>query len=599
MPTDVSSSSASTLVSVPRATMDAMPSFDRSHTRTRGGQLSLSDLGTPLHDVDFVIVDLETTGAHASDNAITEIGAVRVRGGEALGEFQSLVRPVGSVISPFVARLTGITNGMVADAPRIESVLPSFLEFMRGAVLVAHNAPFDIGFLRAACARLDYTWPAPKVLDTVTLARKALPRTDVRNHKLATLAAFFGTDTSPDHRALSDARATVGVLHGLFEIYGSHGISTLEDLSTIRSSGWSRRRRKTHLADGLPHAPGVYTFLDGSRRVLYIGSSADLRTRVRSYFTESETRGRMTEMVTAAQEVTPLLCATVLEARVREVRLIGELEPPYNRRSKRPERRHWLVETQEEFPRLSAVRALTRERVEAGRCLGPFRSAAAARAAKQLLETVFPLKSCTGSPGSDRFVPCAAAQVDRCHGPCAGQADPNEYAAALTGLRDLFAGSPEQLLAGTRRRISDLAGQERFETAADVRDAVGGVLHAAAGSSARTSLRSIEEVIAAERRQDGGWDLAVIRHGRLAGAGSSHRGVSPYPAIDALRLSAEFVASHDPVTPQTTDEETDLLVSWLSTGTTRLVRISSPWTQPAHGVEAARLAWTQLIRPGH
>ncbi|WP_101587773.1 DEDD exonuclease domain-containing protein [Brevibacterium jeotgali] len=575
-----------------------MPSFDRSHTHTRGGQLSLADLGTPLHDVDFVIVDLETTGAHSADNAITEIGAVRVRGGEVLGEFQSLVRPVGSVISPFVARLTGITNGMVADAPRIEAVLPSFLEFMRGAVLVAHNAPFDVGFLRAACARLDYTWPAPKVLDTVALARKALPRTEVRNHKLATLAAFFGTDTEPDHRALSDARATVGVLHALFEIYGSHGIVTLEDLSTVRTTGWSRRRRKTHLADGLPHGPGVYTFLDGSRRVLYIGSSGDMRARVRSYFTESETRGRMTEMVTAAQEVSPLLCATVLEARVREVRLIGELEPPYNRRSKRPEKRHWLVETQEEFPRLSAVRSLTRERVDAGRTLGPFRSAASARAAKQLLETVFPLKSCTGSPGSARFAPCAAAQVDRCHGPCAGLLDPAEYAQSLAGLRGLFAGDPGQFLAGARQRISDLASQERFETAAEVRDAVGGALHSTAGHSTRSSLRSIEEVVAAERREDGGWDLAVIRHGRLAAAGSSHRGVSPYPAIDALRLSAEFVAPHDPVTPQTTDEETDLLVSWLSSGTTRLVRSSTAWSQAAHGIEAARLAWTQLIRPG-
>src|SRR5690606_32853151 len=132
-------------VSAPRATMNPMPSFDRTHTHTRGSQLSLSDLGTPLHSVDFVVVDLETTGAHATENAITEIGAVRVRGGETLGAFQSLVRPVGSVITPFVARLTGITNGMVAGAPRLEAVLPSLLGFMRGAVLVAHNGPFDIG----------------------------------------------------------------------------------------------------------------------------------------------------------------------------------------------------------------------------------------------------------------------------------------------------------------------------------------------------------------------------------------------------------------------------------------------------------------------
>src|SRR5690606_40808428 len=123
-------------VSAPRATMNPMPSFDRTHTHTRGSHLSLSDLGPPLHSVDFVVVDLETTGAHATENAITEIGAVRVRGDETLGEFQSLVRPVGSVITPFVARLTGITNGMVADAPRLEAVLPSFLEFIDRKMVV-------------------------------------------------------------------------------------------------------------------------------------------------------------------------------------------------------------------------------------------------------------------------------------------------------------------------------------------------------------------------------------------------------------------------------------------------------------------------------
>lgn len=576
--------------------MNGMPSFDRTHTHTPGGQLSLADLGTPLHSVDFVVVDLETTGAHSTENAITEIGAVRVRGGEVIGEFQTLVRPVGSVISPFVSRLTGITNGMVADAPVIESVLPSFLEFMRGAVLVAHNAPFDVGFLRAACLRLDYPWPGPRVLDTVSLARKALPRPEVNNHKLATLAAYFGTAVQPDHRALSDARATVGVLHGLFEIYGTYGITTLEDLSTIRSAGWSRRRRKTHLADSLPHAPGVYTFLDGSRRVLYIGSSGDIASRVRSYFTASETRGRMTEMVTAAQEVSPLLCATVLEARVREVRLIGELQPPYNRRSKRPDVRHWLVETGDEFPRLSAIRSITHARVESGRFIGPFRSGAAARDAKALLETVFPLKSCTQSPRSARFAPCPAAQVGRCHGPCSGEWGQDEYAEGLAGLRSLFAGRPRVFLDGARARILTLAEQERFEAAGTVRDAVGAILSAAARYTSRHALRVIEEVIGAERRLDGGWDIAIIRHGRLAAAGTCPPGTGPLPVVDALRQTAEYVAPYDPVAPHTTDEETDALLAWMSNGTTRLVRTTRPWCGDPGGVESSRAAWMSRIR---
>ncbi|MFC8943357.1 exonuclease domain-containing protein, partial [Streptomyces griseoincarnatus] len=127
-------------------------------------QATFEELGTPLRDVTFVVVDLETTGTKATEGGITEIGAVKVRGGEVLGEFQSLVNP-GHSVPAFVARLTGITNAMVATAPDIALVLPSFLEWARDTVLVAHNAPFDVGFLKAMCARLDYEWPGFTVVD--------------------------------------------------------------------------------------------------------------------------------------------------------------------------------------------------------------------------------------------------------------------------------------------------------------------------------------------------------------------------------------------------------------------------------------------------
>ncbi|WP_051297742.1 DEDD exonuclease domain-containing protein [Brevibacterium album] len=563
--------------------------FDRSHTHAGAGQLSLADLGTPLRTVDFVVVDLETTGASGNANDITEIGAVRVCGGEVRGEFQTLVRPEGTAISPFVTRLTGITNAMVADAPPLSAVLPSFLEFAAGAVLVAHNAPFDIGFLRRACARLDYPWPAPRVLDTVVLARKLLPRSQVRDHKLATLARHFSAQVSPDHRALSDARATVDVLHGLFGILGSHGVETLEELDTVRGAGWSRRRRKTHLADGLPHAPGVYTFLDGSRRVLYIGSSGDLRTRVRSYFTAGETRGRMTEMVTAAQEVTPLICATDLEARVREVRLIAELDPPYNRRSRGPERRHWLALTPEAFPRLSAVRTLRGR--DPGAVLGPFRRRRQAEAVKKLLEQCLPLKTCTADPRRAGFSPCSAAQVGRCHGPCAGQHDPADYLAGLDPLSALLAGRPSGFLRAARERIGRLAAEQRYETAAEVRDAVSALLGAAAAEEARTALRSAPELTAAAPRPQGGWDLAIVRHGRLAAAGSSPQRAAVPSALVALAASAEYVPPPEAAAPHTWEEETDLLLAWLTDGRTRPVTAAAPWAQAAAGFGRARALW--------
>ncbi|MCE1174681.1 MAG: 3'-5' exoribonuclease, partial [Propionibacteriales bacterium] len=167
-------------------------------------QPSFEDLGRPLSQVTFCVVDLETTGS-SEDDTITEVGAVKVRGGEVLGEFQTLVNP-NAHIPALISVLTGITDQLVAGAPKLPQVLPGFLEFAAGTVLVAHNARFDVGFLKRACARHDYSWPNPEVVDTVALARQVLLRDEVPNVKLSTLAAHFHTATTPTHRALDDAR---------------------------------------------------------------------------------------------------------------------------------------------------------------------------------------------------------------------------------------------------------------------------------------------------------------------------------------------------------------------------------------------------------
>ena len=152
--------------------------------------------------------------------------------------------------------LTGITEAMLAPAPPIEAVLPACWSSCTGAVLVAHNAPYDTGFLKAACARHGYPWPQPRVLDTAALARRALIRDEVPNHKLATLARHFRTATQPIHRALDDARATVDVLHGLIARLGSHKVHTLGDAIEFAKAVTPAQRRKRHLAEGLPDAPG-------------------------------------------------------------------------------------------------------------------------------------------------------------------------------------------------------------------------------------------------------------------------------------------------------------------------------------------------------
>jgi DNA polymerase III epsilon subunit family exonuclease len=198
-----------------------------------------------LVDVPFVVFDLETSGAAPSTGAaVTEIGAVKVLGGSVVNEFQTFVNP-GHYLSDFITSLTGITDSMLAQAPTIDQVLPTFLDFLgpdRETVLVAHNAPFDMSFMKAAALAHEYEWPEYKVVDTARVARYVLDRDEVPNCKLSTLAPFFGSTTSPSHRALDDARATVDVLHGLFERLGSHDVTTLDQLLQFK-----RRRARRPL----------------------------------------------------------------------------------------------------------------------------------------------------------------------------------------------------------------------------------------------------------------------------------------------------------------------------------------------------------------
>jgi len=184
----------------------------------------------PLASLEFVIVDVETTGWLPEQAGITEIGAVRVGHGAPAAEFSALINP-GYPIPADIVALTGITDAMVRQAPPISAVLPGFLAFARGCVLAAHNAPFDVGFLTSACGRSRIPWPGFPVLDTAALARSVLGDEEVPDCKLATLAGFFGARTIPCHRALADAKATADVLQALIGRLASAGVRTLAEIS--------------------------------------------------------------------------------------------------------------------------------------------------------------------------------------------------------------------------------------------------------------------------------------------------------------------------------------------------------------------------------
>ncbi|WP_322747409.1 MULTISPECIES: DEDD exonuclease domain-containing protein [unclassified Frankia] len=542
-------------------------------------QASFEELGRPLRDVTFVVVDLETTGIRTADSEITELGAVKVRGGQVLAEMATLVRPAAP-IPPFISVLTGITNAMVATAPSIDAVLPAFLEFAHGSVLVAHNAPFDLGFLRAACARGRYPVPDWEHLDTVRIARQIVTKDESPDCKLASLARLFRADSEPSHRALADARATVAVLHGLFERLGTLGVTTLEDVHGFTRKVSPAQRRKRHLADGLPTGPGVYVFRDRAGRPLYIGTSRSVRARVRSYFTASEPRARMAEMVAAADRVEAIACAHALEAEVRELRLIAEHKPPYNRRSRHPERAVYLRITDEPFPRLARVRAVR----DAGTYLGPFSGTAAADLAAAAIHAAIPLRQCTARLSPRRSVPaCALADMGRCGAPCDGRESLQDYARHVEAARRAMTTDPSVIVAAARTRIDSLAAQQRFEDAAVERDRLLAFLHGAQRLQRLSALAGVAEMTAAAPTPEGGWDIAVIRHGRLVAATSTPPRTDPRPWIAATQASAETVRPGPGPTPCASAAETERIHHWLSGPGVRLVSVDGEWASPATG----------------
>lgn len=542
-------------------------------------QLSFEDLGQPLVDVTFVVVDLETTGGGAEDT-ITEIGAVKVRGGEVIGEFQTLVNPHRH-IPPLIAVLTGITDSLVASAPALPQVLPSFLEFLGDAVLVAHNARFDVGFLKRACAERETPWPNPVVLDTVVLARHILLRDEVPNVKLATLSRYFRSTVDPDHRALTDARATVDVLHGLMERVGNLGVTTLEDLQSFARKVSTQRRAKRTWADALPNTPGVYWFEGAGpeHEVLYVGTSKQLRTRVRTYFTAAEKRTRMDEMIRVATGVRHIECVTELEARVRELRMIDAHRPRYNRKSRFPERTRWVKLTVEPFPRLSIVRTIANDDAT---YLGPLGSEADEVCAA--IHETFPIRRCTPrlakKPSQS---PCVLAEMSRCLAPCTGDVGHDAYAQLVDQVRHALHVDVRPVVAAHRERLTRLVHAERFEEAAALHHRVVTYCNSVRKFHRLSSLARCPEIVAA-RRAARGWEIHVFRHGRLAQASVAPVGHDALAVAEAARSSAEAVPRPSGPQPSALIEETSLIASWMEQPGVRIIDITGSWSWPLRAV---------------
>ncbi len=561
-----------------------------SSARRSPVQKSFDDSGTPLSDVTFCVIDFETTGGSSDFDRITEIGAAKYRGGECLGTFQTLINPE-CPIPPFITVLTGITEAMLLPAPRIESVLSSFLEFIGDSVIVAHNARFDMGFLNATLVRDGREPLANKVVDTVHLARR-LVRDEVPDCKLGTLASRLRLAHQPSHRALDDVLATGDLLHFLIERASGFGVLGLDDLISLPRLETHPLAAKLRLTEDLPRSPGVYMFVDARNRVLYVGKATNLRQRVRSYFSTSESRRKIGSMLRQVHSIAHIATPDPLTASVYESRLIQHLLPQYNRAGTTVEKYCYVRLTlDEEWPRLVITKSPSAAR--AGLHIGPITSRTAARHVIEAIESVVPLRRCTARLGRSYVAPqdapvCSAAQLGVARCPCSGTADRDEYQDIVRFVVEALTTSPRALFERLHLRMASLATSQRYEEAASMRDRIQAL------ETALSRQRKIDEFRRAGRVELSIGDVEFdVDHGHLVATRFSGQLLFPTvvaasgSASPSLRLD-DFLVAPRPETdmaaplPRTSLDE--LLHIWRfiedNSDVARLVSCEGSWCTP-------------------
>ena len=475
-----------------------------------------------LQEAPYVVFDVETTGSAAGKGgAITEIGALKLVGGEVIDQFTTLVNP-GRPIDPFVVRLTGITGRMVSDSPSISEVMPRFEEFVEGCVLVGHNVHFDCSFVAAA---RDGSPLPNEVLDTLKLARCLVP--GLKRYRLSALVSHFGVRQAPNHRALSDAAATTDVFRKLLKLLRSAGIESVGEALAIRGGRGRVKPQKQHLVEGVPNTPGVYYFVDKHGTILYVGKAKDLKTRVRTYFNGGDGRRKIGRLVEEVAEVRVRETESELHALILEAREIKRLLPRYNSAG-RDDKASWYIRLDLGEPYPVPERVSTNPPENGLIHLGPYRSAGVLDTCIEALGRIFPLKRCSG-----RGEACFYGQLGRC-APCLGMAEQeyrrevvDEVVALLRGE-----GGEEHLRALVRERERLAAGLE-FEAAARLRDLISGIERI---RLSRTVVGSEGvQAVVAPSTEPGVIEVFILCSGRLV----AHSGFEPADTSGLARFAEE------------------------------------------------------------
>jgi DNA polymerase-3 subunit epsilon len=429
--------------------------------------------------VDFVALDVETTGLRPSRHRMIEFGAVRYRDGRPVERMVTLINPERR-LPAYIAQLTGIREAMLITAPTFRQVADQILAFLGEDLLIGYNLGFDLDFLNMELRRIGRAPVVNESLDVLPLARQLIP--ELGRLTLDVVCRALAVPQTQRHRALPDAEATGQLFLALAErarAYGLHDLDSLHQATVgaapavVEAVARGRALLDRAYLERIPERPGVYLMRDAQGRVLYVGKAKNLRRRVSSYYSQplGYTR-KMDGLLESVAEIEVVETGSELEALLLESQFIHRYRPPYNSQQRNHESYPYIkVELANPWPRV----LLTRQRADDGACyLGPFRSTAAARAAVELIHEVYPLRTCSRSFRTAKSYgsPCLQLALGRCLGPCVGRADREEYRRMVRELLAFLRGEREDVIEALHRQLTAAAERLDFERAARLRDLI-------------------------------------------------------------------------------------------------------------------------------
>lgn len=373
------------------------------------------------HATPLVFIDLETTGTSPRQSRIIEIGLVRVERGVVVREYRTFVDP-GELVPPFVTSLTGIESAMLVGAPVFEDVALEVAGLLDNALFIAHNAPFDYGFLSTEFRRLGIPFSSP-YLCTAKLSRFLFP--EQQHHNLDSIIARFNLDAGKRHRALDDARVLWQLLQVIERTYGKELLhEAMQEQVRIRRLP---AHVSEHMITSLPEDSGVYFFHGKNDELLYVGKSRRIRTRVRAHFARDGLSGAGKDMLSEIRRITHQETGGEIGAHLLQSHLIHKEAPAYNTHEHTGQELWLATESihKNGYHTVTLSSAATIEHDEEKHVLALFSTKQEALA---LLETLADSHElCLHLLGVEHVTPCSLEMHGQCKGACMGKEKPRHY----------------------------------------------------------------------------------------------------------------------------------------------------------------------------